>query len=508
MALGYTGYLKSLDYARTRTQGRPPGAKDPSAPPVPLVEHADVRRMLLAQKAFVEGGLGLVLYCGKLLDEERTAETPEARAHAHLMLDVLTPIAKSWPSQYCLQANDLAIQVYGGYGYTREYDVEQHYRDNRLNPIHEGTHGIQALDLLGRKVVMADGAGLTALADAVRLTVAEALAAGGEAADLGAELDDALTRLVDATAIIHAADLHPAARLANASVYLEAAGHVVVAWVWLGQFLATGDREDAVPPGQTSGRAVLLPLRAAADRAEARPARAPRPDDVRDRSGVVVMVQVVVFDVNETLSDMAPLACRFADVGAPPALARLWFAALLRDGFARTAAGESERFAVLAEGGLRVVLHGVALDRPVNDAVAHILDGFAALSCHPDVPAGLRALRARGLRLVTMSNGAAAVAEKLLGDAGLRGEFEQVLSVEDAGVWKPAPGSYGYVAEVCDVAAAELLMVAVHPWDLDGAARAGLRTAWVDRTGVPYPVWCRPPDHIVPSLDLLADSLG
>ena len=220
------------------------------------------------------------------------------------------------------------------------------------------------------------------------------------------------------------------------------------------------------------------------------------------------MTQVVVFDVNETLSDMAPLAQRFADVGAPPALARLWFAALLRDGFARTAAGESERFAVLAEGGLRVVLHGVALDRPVNDAVAHILDGFAALSCHPDVPAGLRALRARGLRLVTMSNGAAAVAEKLLGDAGLRGEFEQVLSVEDAGVWKPAPGSYGYVAEVCDVAAAELLMVAVHPWDLDGAARAGLRTAWVDRTGVPYPVWCRPPDHVVPSLDLLADSLG
>jgi alkylation response protein AidB-like acyl-CoA dehydrogenase len=250
VALGYTGYLKSLDYARTRTQGRPPGAKDPSAPPVPLVEHADVRRMLLAQKAFVEGGLGLVLYCGKLLDEERTAETPEARAHAHLMLDVLTPIAKSWPSQYCLQANDLAIQVYGGYGYTREYDVEQHYRDNRLNPIHEGTHGIQALDLLGRKVVMADGAGLTALADAVRLTVAEALAAGGEAADLGAELDDALTRLVDATAIIHAADLHPAARLANASVYLEAAGHVVVAWVWLGQFLATGDREDPFHQGK------------------------------------------------------------------------------------------------------------------------------------------------------------------------------------------------------------------------------------------------------------------
>jgi 2-haloacid dehalogenase len=219
------------------------------------------------------------------------------------------------------------------------------------------------------------------------------------------------------------------------------------------------------------------------------------------------MVQVVVFDVNETLSDMTPLAQRFADVGAPPALARLWFAALLRDGFARTVAGESERFAVLAESGLRVVLHAVALDRPVNEAVAHILDGFAALSCHPDVPAGVRALTARGLRLVTMSNGAAAVAEKLLGDAGLRGEFESVLTVEDAGVWKPHPGAYGYVERVCGVAARDLLMVAVHPWDLDGAARAGLRTAWIDRTGAPYPAYCRPPDYGVRSLDLLADAL-
>jgi 2-haloacid dehalogenase len=217
--------------------------------------------------------------------------------------------------------------------------------------------------------------------------------------------------------------------------------------------------------------------------------------------------QVVVFDVNETLSDMAQLAGRFAEVGAPPALARVWFACLLRDGFARTAAGESERFAVLAESGLHVVLHGIALRLPLNAAVAHVLDGFAALSCHPDVPEGVRALRARGLRLVTMSNGAAAVAEKLLGGAGLRGDFEQLLSVEDAGVWKPAPGAYGYVAEVCGVAPADLLMVAVHPWDLDGAARAGLRTALIDRTGAPYPTYCRAPDYVVSSLDQLASAL-
>ncbi|MFF4116231.1 acyl-CoA dehydrogenase [Streptomyces sp. NPDC001714] len=249
-ALGYTGYLKSLAYARTRTQGRPAGAKDPTAPPVPLVEHADVRRMLLAQKSYVEGALGLVLYCGRLLDEERSATDETERARARLLLEVLTPIAKSWPSQWCLQANDLAIQIHGGYGYTREYDVEQHYRDNRLNPIHEGTHGIQALDLLGRKVVMDDGAGLAALEVLVRSAVARACAVGGEARDLAATLDRTLTRLVEVTRTIHTADVPVGVRLANASVYLEAAGHVVVAWIWLEQFLATGDGGDAFRQGK------------------------------------------------------------------------------------------------------------------------------------------------------------------------------------------------------------------------------------------------------------------
>ncbi|MFF4507014.1 acyl-CoA dehydrogenase [Streptomyces sp. NPDC001401] len=249
-ALGYTGYLKSLAYARTRTQGRPAGAKDPTAPPVPLIEHADVRRMLLAQKSYVEGALGLVLYCGRLLDEERSAADETERARARLLLEVLTPIAKSWPSQWCLHANDLAIQIHGGYGYTREYDVEQHYRDNRLNPIHEGTHGIQALDLLGRKVVMDDGAGLAALEALVRATIERACAVGGEARDLGAALDRALARLVEVTRTIHTAHVPADVRLANASLYLEAAGHVVVAWIWLEQFLATGDADDALRQGK------------------------------------------------------------------------------------------------------------------------------------------------------------------------------------------------------------------------------------------------------------------
>ncbi len=231
--LGYTGYLHALDYARSRPQGRAPQAKDPAAPQLPIIAHTDVKRMLLAQKAYVEGGLALALYCAKQVDEERTAETPEARRHATLLLDILTPIAKSWPSQWCLEANNLAIQVHGGYGYTREYNVEQFYRDNRLNPIHEGTHGIQGLDLLGRKVVMQGGAALRALDTEIQKTLAKA----GEIAELSTHakgLGLALHRLVTVTERLHAAgDLNTT--LANASLYLEAFGHIVVAWIWLEQ---------------------------------------------------------------------------------------------------------------------------------------------------------------------------------------------------------------------------------------------------------------------------------
>ncbi|MCO1596931.1 acyl-CoA dehydrogenase [Micromonospora sp. RHAY321] len=236
-ALGYTGYLKSLAYARERPQGRPVGAKDPGSPQVPIIDHPDVRRMLLAQKSYVEGALALVLYCARLLDEEKTAPAEADRERAHLLLDVLTPITKSWPSQWCLAANDLAIQVLGGAGYTRDHDVEQHYRDNRLNPIHEGTHGIQALDLLGRKMTMHDGAGLLLLTDTIRGTVTRARQAGGEAGELADRLADAVDRVVTVTRRLWA-DGDPVLALANASVYLEAVGHVVIAWMWLEQVLA------------------------------------------------------------------------------------------------------------------------------------------------------------------------------------------------------------------------------------------------------------------------------
>jgi len=253
-ALGYTGYLKALRYAKERPQGRPVDGKGPAVPQVPIVEHADVRRMLLAQKSYVEGALALVLYCGRLLDEERTAETEDERARAHLLLDTLTPVAKSWPSQWCVTANDLAIQVHGGYGYTREYDVEQHYRDNRLNPIHEGTHGIQALDLLGRKVVAGNGAGLAALAAEMTATAERAEALGGEAAAYAKALRHHVERLARTTATLWGSG-DPRLALANASVYLEAAGHTVVAWLWLEQFLAAHGREGDFYDGKRAAAA-------------------------------------------------------------------------------------------------------------------------------------------------------------------------------------------------------------------------------------------------------------
>ena len=237
VALGYTGYLKSVQYAQDRPQGRPPTAKDPASPQVPIIEHADVRRMLLAQKSYVEGAMALLLYCAQLVDVESSPVSPEEGESAGLLLGLLTPIAKSWPSQWCLEANNLAIQVHGGYGYTREYDVEQHYRDNRLNPIHEGTHGIQSLDLLGRKVVQHGGAGLAELTRTVGVTVAKATAIGGEPAEMAAQLESGWQRLVEVTASMFASGEIDAA-LANSAVYLEAFGHLAIAWIWLEQLVA------------------------------------------------------------------------------------------------------------------------------------------------------------------------------------------------------------------------------------------------------------------------------
>jgi len=216
---------------------------------------------------------------------------------------------------------------------------------------------------------------------------------------------------------------------------------------------------------------------------------------------------VVVFDVNETLSDMSPMADRFADVGAPPHLAKLWFTTLLRDGFALTAAGASEQFAAIGSEALRILLTGAQLDRELGDAVDHVMAGFGSLSVHPDVPDGVRALRAAGLRLVTLTNGSTQVAEALFAAAGVRDQFERLLSVADAGAWKPAPASYAYAADTCGVSPGQMVLVAVHPWDIDGAARAGMSTVWLDRAGSPYPTYFTAPTWTARSLPEAAAQL-
>jgi len=238
--LGYTGYLHALDYARQRPQGRLPGSKDPVQPPVRIIEHADVRRMLLAQKAYVEGALALCLYCASLVDEAHTAEDDKARRSAGLLLEILTPVAKAWPSHYCLEANSLAIQVHGGYGYTREYPVEQFYRDNRLNPIHEGTNGIQAIDLLGRKAGLADGAGIQLLAREINDVVRQARGCDSEELRRSGEaLNEAFDRVMDVTRNLLCVTGRGEVELglANASVYLDLVGHTVLSWIWLRQAL-------------------------------------------------------------------------------------------------------------------------------------------------------------------------------------------------------------------------------------------------------------------------------
>lgn len=226
------------------------------------------------------------------------------------------------------------------------------------------------------------------------------------------------------------------------------------------------------------------------------------------RTQVNSNTKVIVFDVNETLSDLSPLAARFIDVGAPASLARLWFASVLRDGFALTVAGNSRPFAEISREVLRVILPTAGLAGNLDDAASHIMSGFAELMVHPDVVPAVHRLGEDGRRLVTLSNGAIPVAERLLSDAGVRDRFEQVLSVEDSGAWKPARQAYEYAARSCVLELAEMLMVAVHPWDIDGAARAGMLTAWLDRSEEHYPSVFEQPTYRVSSLEQLADLLS
>jgi butyryl-CoA dehydrogenase len=253
--LGMAGYEASLEYAKNRPQGRPVAGgsqkvvKDAAQAQVRIIEHADIKRMLLAQKSYSEGALALELYCAKLVDEQHTGDAIAAD-EARLLLEVLTPIAKSWPSEWCLEANSLAIQIHGGYGYTRDFPVEQYWRDNRLNMIHEGTHGIQGMDLLGRKVLMEEGRGVHLLGARMRETADKAMAFADLAADAKA-LNKALENVISATQMAWSSG-QPQEALANAVPYLQAFGHLVLAWIWLD---VSASCRGAQTPAQTGRQA-------------------------------------------------------------------------------------------------------------------------------------------------------------------------------------------------------------------------------------------------------------
>lgn len=221
--------------------------------------------------------------------------------------------------------------------------------------------------------------------------------------------------------------------------------------------------------------------------------------------------RLVVLDVNETLSDLSPLREAFADVGLEPDGSEAWFAGVLRDGFALTVLGDNPAFAELGADGVRARVRAAHPERgqqAVDEAADRVLSTFTSLAPHPDVVEGLRALASLGCRIVTLSNGSAGVARALLGETGAGPVIEDYLSVEQAGVWKPAAAAYRYALEQTGIEARQAMLVAVHPWDVEGARRAGLRTAWVNRTDAVYPSFLTPPELDVASLTDLAARFG
>lgn len=238
--LAYQGYLNAVAYARERPQGRLPSNQDPSSRQIKIIEHADVRRMLLTQKSYAEGALALCLYASSLVEDIKTGDSEDIKQNALLLLDVLTPVVKSWPSKYGCIGNDLAIQVYGGAGYIREFPVEQLYRDQRLNPIHEGTEAIQGLDLLGRKIPLVEGAGYRLFKQNVMDTVDLAREVPS-LLDLITPLRDALDRLDQVTnSLLSVIREDPDLGLANATLYLDFFGRIVLSWIWLKQAVVAG----------------------------------------------------------------------------------------------------------------------------------------------------------------------------------------------------------------------------------------------------------------------------
>src|SRR5258708_26072737 len=239
-------YFEALEYAKTRPQGRPLQSRDARSPQVPIVEHADVRRMLLKQKCVVEGGLALLATCARYADLSRHAVEPEERRRAQLLLDLLTPVAKTFPAERGFESNALAVQIHGGYGYTSEYLPEAWLRDQKLNTIHEGTTGIQSLDLLGRKAVAESGAGLLALSEEIAATVVRAQAAGVEPAWIEA-VRSAFVTIGEVT--LQLAQLGLAGdrdgMMLHSADYLEMFSTAAVGWMWLAQAAAAPEAQSS-----------------------------------------------------------------------------------------------------------------------------------------------------------------------------------------------------------------------------------------------------------------------
>ncbi|MBL8921990.1 MAG: acyl-CoA dehydrogenase [Myxococcaceae bacterium] len=249
-ATASVAFHEALEYARVRRQGRALGVNDPAQPPVALVEHPDVRRMLLRQKAIVEGAFAVIGLAARFADVSEHAPDEATRSEAKLLLDLLTPIAKSFPAEKGFEANTLAVQVHGGYGYTSEYLPEAWLRDQKLNSIHEGTTTIQGLDLLGRKVVAGGGAALAALERHVRAAIAEA-----KAKDLTfiEPLEQGLEHLLRVTATLGGRGVSGdvAGMLAHSADYLDLASTVIVGWAWVSMATRAHGRGDDFSRGLT-----------------------------------------------------------------------------------------------------------------------------------------------------------------------------------------------------------------------------------------------------------------
>lgn len=251
-ALAYQGYLHALAYARKRRQGRLPADKNSSSAQVRLIQHADVRRMLLMQKCYAEGAMALCLYASSLLEDGKTADTEPERQRATVLLDLLTPVVKSWPAKYGCIANDLALQVFGGYGYLRENVVEQLYRDQRLNPVQGGTEGIQALDLLARKVSLQNGYGFDIFKQEVRIALQRAENHAALSAYIE-PINHSLDQLEQVThSLVRLIKKDANQGLVNANIYLDLFGRIVLAWIWLRQAIAACRALDKLATGAQS----------------------------------------------------------------------------------------------------------------------------------------------------------------------------------------------------------------------------------------------------------------